>query len=375
MAAGLGRLPTLNAVPRGVVLVAVALATLVAGIAPGRAAAQTSTTVAPPPPAPRAWVVVDADTGAVVDGGREREPMLVASAFKVLTALVVVENLSPDAEVPISARAEAMPARKMQLQHGEVWSAHDLLHALLLVSANDAAVALAERVAGSLEGFAGMLDRTAERLRLADAPVLQDPAGLDDEFSVGGGNLISARDLAIATRAFLAYEKITRIVGLPEYRFTGGDGEPHRLRNHNRLLTLYPGAIGIKTGYTKRAGHSLIGAATRDGRTMVAVVLGAADPYRSVAQLLDKGFATPVEAQEAFDHLPPVVLGDAREPETGAAPAARPVSTPTASASTVTRQGQAVPTELVLLVGGSAPAVAILVRRRRRADAGFAWPE
>ena len=357
------------------VLVVVALATLVAGVVPRPATAQTTTTTtAPPPPPPKAWVVVDADTGALVDGGREREPMLVASVFKVLTALVVVENLSPDAEVPISARAESMPARKMQLEQGEVWSAHDLIHALLLVSANDAAVALAERVAGSLEGFGGMLDRTAERLQLADSPVLRDPAGLDDEFSVGGGNLISARDLAIATRAFLAYDEITRIVGLPEYRFTGGDGEPHRLLNHNRLLKLYPGAIGIKTGYTKRAGHSLIGAATRDGRTMVAVVLGAAEPYRSVAQLLDKGFATPVAAQEGLDHLPPVVLGDAREPETGAAPAPRPVSTPSASAS-ASAGGLPVPEELLLLVGGSAPAVAILVRRRRRPVAGLAWPD
>lgn len=360
--------------PRVILLVVVALATLLVGIAPGRASAQTSTTVAPPPPPPRAWVVVDADTGAMIEGGREREPMLVASVFKVLTALVVVENLPPDAEVPISARAESMPARKMQLKEGEVWSAHDLLHALLLVSANDAAVALAERVAGSLEGFGGMLDRTAERLQLADAPVLRDPAGLDDEFSVGGGNLISARDLAIATRAFLAYEEISRIVALPEYRFTGGDNEPHRLLNHNRLLKLYPGALGIKTGYTKRAGHSLIGAATRDGRTMVAVVLGAADPYRSVAQLLDKGFATPVGAQDGLDHLPPVVLGDAREPDTGAAPAPRPVSTPSASSSEA-RSGLPIPEELVLLVGGSAPAVAILVRRRRRAAVGFAWPD
>lgn len=334
-------------------------------VRPTAAAAQEAP---PPPPPPKAWVVVDADTGAVIAGGNERQPMRVASAFKVLTALVVIENLDIAADVPISARAQSMPARKMQLEAGEVWKASDLLYALLLVSANDAAVALAERTGGSLEGFAGMLVRTAERLGLADSPLLKDPAGLDDEFSVEGGNLISARDLAVATRAFLAYDDLVRIVGTPEYGFTGGDGAPHRLSNHNRMLKTYAGALGVKTGYTKRAGHSLIAAARRDGRTMVAVVVGAADPYASASQLLDRGFAVPVSAQRELDHLPDVVLGDAREPETGAAPAPESVSTPALRSA---RSTPAVPTDLVLLVVGGAPGLAILLRRRRTPAAAF----
>lgn len=360
--------PTLIAVSRGGAVVA-ALALLVVGVAAPGARAQP----APVPPPPRAWVLVDVDTGAVLDGSRHREPMPAASVFKILTALVAIENLPLDADVPVSARAEGMPARRMQLKSGEVWKAWDLLHALLLVSANDAAVALAERTAGSLELFGGMLDRTAERLQLADTPVLKDPAGLDDEFSVDGGNRISARDLAIAARTFLAYEELVSIARLPEYRFVGGDNEPHGLRNHNRLLTMYPDALGLKTGYTKRAGHTLIGAARREGRTMVAVVLGAADPYRSVTRLLDQGFASPVSAQAGLDHLPPVSLGDALEPDTGAAPAPRPVSTP--SAAEAGRGSPSVPTDLVVLVGGSAPAVAILARRRKTSrTTAAAWP-
>ena len=352
---------SLGSVLRGVVAAVVAVLALAS---PAAAGAQEAPPAPPPPPPPRAWVLVDADTGAVVEGGNERQPMRVASVFKVLTALVVIENLDITADVPISVRAQSMPARKMQLEAGEVWKASDLLHALLLVSANDAAVALAERTGGSLEGFAGMLVRTAERLGLSDTPLLKDPAGLDDEFSVDGGNLISARDLAIAARAFLAYEDLVRIVGVPEFRFTGGDGAPHRLLNHNRLLKTYPGAIGLKTGYTKRAGHSLLAAAQRDGRTMIAVVVGAADPYRSASLLLDKGFGVPVSAQAALalDHLPDVVLGDAREPETGAAPAPEAVSTP---AVAVAERSALVPTELLLLLGGGGPGVAILVRRRR----------
>lgn len=341
-----------------VVALVVALVLALAAAAP--AAAQTTL---PPPPPPRAYVLVDADTGAVVDAGRDREPLLVASVFKVLTAVTVVENLEPGAEVTVSARAEAMPARKINLKAGQVWKSDDLLHALLLVSANDAAVALAERTAGSLEAFGGMLDATAARLGMTDAPVLRDPAGLDDEFSVDGGNRISAHDLAIATRAFLSYPQLAAIVVKPEYRFDGGDGNPHRLLNHNRMVKTYAGSLGVKTGYTKKAGHSLIAAAQRDGRTMIAVVVGAADPYGSASALLDKGFATPVAAQAAMEALPPVMLGNAVDPVTHAAPAARPVSTPAVSDDAGDTRSNVLPLGL-LLVGG-VPAALILVQRRR----------
>lgn len=315
-----------------------------------------------PPPSPKAWTLVDFDTAATIDARDDQAPYLVASVFKVLTAVTVVENLPDGAEVPVSARAEGMPARKINLKAGQVWKADDLLHALLLVSANDAAVALAERTAGSLEAFGGMLDATAARLGMTDNPVLRDPAGLDDEFSVDGGNRISARDLAIATRAFLSYPKLAQIVTKPEYRFDGGDGNPHRLLNHNRMVKTYPGAIGVKTGYTKRAGHSLIAAATRDGRTMIAVVVGAADPYGSASALLDKGFSTPVDAEEGMETLPPVRLGNATDPVTHNAPAARPVTTPTVPASS--KRGNVLVPLWLLLLGGI-PAVAILVQRRR----------
>ncbi|HZQ27559.1 MAG TPA: hypothetical protein VFA94_07665 [Acidimicrobiales bacterium] len=340
-------------------------------VAPAHARATTTTTAPAPPPLPRAWIVVDADTGAVVEGGREHEPQRVASVFKVLTAVTVVENLNLDTDITVSARAEGMPARKINLKAGQVWHGTDLMHCLLLVSANDAAVALAEQTGGSLEAFGGMLDATAARLGMADSPTLRDPAGLDDEFSVDGGNLISVRDLAIATRAFLSYPELVQIVGKPDYRFQGGDNNPHRILNHNLLLKTYPGAIGIKTGYTKKAGHSLIGAARRDGRTMIAIAVGAADPNRSVAALLDKGFATPVAAEAGMDHLPPVHLGTARDPVTKAAPAARPVSTPSAGSKRRTHPALATifadgALPVGLLIVGGVPALVILAGRRKR---------
>lgn len=237
-------------------------------------------------------MVVDAGDGRVLEAFNEREARRPASTTKILTALAAVAALPPDTAVPISARAEAMPARKLNMKAGQVWDLEDTLHSLLLSSANDAALALAERVAGSAEAFSTTLDRLAGRLRLADDPVLEDPSGLDDEFSIDGGNYISARDLAIAARAVLAEPRLAPVVATPVYSFTGGDAIAHRLGNHNKLLARYPGAVGMKTGYTKRSGQCLIAAATRDGRTLIAVVLDAADTYGSVTAMLDRGFAT-----------------------------------------------------------------------------------
>ena len=271
-----------------------------------RAAAPPPTTPPPPPP-PKAWILVDADTGNVIDAGNDHEPMQPASLTKVITALAAKAFIPEDGTVPVSARAQGAPAMSMNMKAGQQWPMKDALHALLMVSANDAAYALAERAAGSVEQFENVFASTAQALGMQDHPVLRDPAGLDDDqFSVDGGNLVSARDLAIAARALLADPVLADIVATPIYKFHGPDNVDHRLVNHNRMLTVYPGAVGVKTGYTKRAGSCLIAAARRDGRTMLAVVENAWDMYGVTSTLLDKGFATPVEAEVDADHLPPV---------------------------------------------------------------------
>jgi D-alanyl-D-alanine carboxypeptidase (penicillin-binding protein 5/6) len=284
---------------------------------PGAGTATAVATTAPPLPPPGAWILVDADTGNVIDAGNDHTPMRPASLTKVVTALAAAAVIPPDATVPVSARAAGMPADNLNMKAGQVWTFTDALHAMMLSSANDAAVALAEKAGGTVEGFAKLFAGTASTLGMRDSPTLQDPAGLDDEFSVGGGNLISARDLAIAARALLASPELSAVVAEKVYTFDGPDKVHHRLGNHNRMLITYPGAIGVKTGYTKRAGQCLITAATRDGRTMISVVLKApGSPYDPSAKLLDKGFATPVAAETAADRLPPVPkdLGSALNP-------------------------------------------------------------
>src|SRR5947209_10028155 len=264
-------------------------------------------TTAPPPPPPKAWILVDSDTGAILDQGNAHEPLPPASVTKVLTALIASQQLKPGDDIPISPEAQGMPARTMNMKAPQTWKFEDVLHALLMVSANDAAVALAEKISGSRQEFANVMAQTAQRIGMTDTPQLRDPAGLDDEFSNEGGNLLSAHDLAVAARNALDDDQIREIVATQVYKFHGGDGNDHRLLNEDLLLKIYPGAIGMKTGWTRKAGHSFIGAATRDGRTMVSVVLGASDIYRTSSALLDKGFSTPVSEERALERLPAVV--------------------------------------------------------------------
>src|SRR3954468_25052156 len=274
---------------------------------PGSGPASPATTVPPPPPPPKSWILVDDDTGAILEESNPHQPMLPASVTKILTALIAVQQIQPGADIPISAEAQGMPARNMNMKAGQTWKFEDVLHALLMVSANDAAVALAEKVSGTRQAFAGEMTAMAERLGMTDTPLLRDPAGLDDEFSNEGGNLLSAHDLAIAARALLHKPQLRENVAPPVYKFHGGDGNDHRLLNEDRLLKSYPGALGIKSGYTRKAGHSFVGAATRDGRTMLSVVMSAPDYYRSTEGLLDKGFGIPISAERSLQHLPPVV--------------------------------------------------------------------
>jgi D-alanyl-D-alanine carboxypeptidase (penicillin-binding protein 5/6) len=358
-------------------LVAAVAAALVLVCSAPRASAQDP---APPtttlPNEPAGWILVDADTGAVLGGRDTRTPRLPASTIKLFTALVAIQRLPADDPVPVSPVAAGMPARRIVMAPGQVWDLEDLLYSMLTVSANDAAVAVAERVGGGTLGrWEAIAERAAVGLGLEDEPDLSDPAGLDDEFSHGEGSHISPRDMAIVARAVLADPRLVEMIGVLEHRFTGGDGVVHSVDRRNRMFELYPGAVGLKTGLTEAAGRCLVAAATREGRTMVAVVFDAPDMYLTASTLLDRGFATPAAAEEGLERLPEVVPDAAVDP---------PVVVPGAIAGSLARldppderQGRAdldsPAVAVAVLVLGTAPAIAIRRRLDRRSrDAGVA---
>jgi D-alanyl-D-alanine carboxypeptidase (penicillin-binding protein 5/6) len=300
---------------RGCVLSLIALAGLTGALAAPVAAANngSGSRTRPPatwqPPAPRAYVVFDQATGVVLASTNEHQTFLPASTVKLMTALTALEKLPPSATMPISGRAAGVPNMNIGAKPGQTWKLDDMLHALLMISGNDAAYAIAERVGGTVEGFAALMDATGRQLGLRDS-TFSDPAGLDGREGLAGGSHMSAYDLAVVARNARALPDIASIVRLTHYEFTGPDGG-HKLDNHNNsFLTRYAGADGMKTGFTKLAQNSLAASATRDGRTIVAVMLGSYGGEIGTASwamtLLDGGFRTVPGSPGTGEVLPPV---------------------------------------------------------------------
>lgn len=268
------------------------------------------TALATPPPGDdppelraEAAALMDLDAGQVLFArdGRERRP--IASLTKIMTALVVLELVAPGDPVTASPAAAAAPGAELGLSAGETLPARELLYALLLQSANDAAVALAEHVEGSVDGFVERMNDRAEALGLRDTRFFS-PNGLDDR------GYSSAVDLARLTRLALDVPEIARIVETKFHDVPSPAGEARHIQNRNALLWLYRGARGVKTGFTSAAGYCLIVAAERGGERLVAVVLGEpAQAWDDAATLMNYGF-------EAFERRAVVSAGDALEPVT-----------------------------------------------------------
>lgn len=272
---------------------------------------------APPVPAqpagapPKAYILVDANTGRVLVARDEHEPMLTASTVKLLTAIVALEKLPIDSTVPVSALAASRQPMKINMHEGEVWPLDDAIHSLLMVSANDAAYAIAERTSGSIQQFAKDAQAEAKRLGTQDT-TFGDPAGLDDSTSYNGGTRMSAYDLAVVARNALAIPQIAVPAHTVDWDFTDPTGAPRHLTNHNKgFLTTYPGATGLKTGTTKAANRTLVTSATRNGRTFIAIVLGTWDDTGWAGYLLDQGFTSPVDAPGTGASVPPVRVATA----------------------------------------------------------------
>jgi D-alanyl-D-alanine carboxypeptidase len=243
-------------------------------------------------------VVVDADTGEVLAGGGAHDALPPASTVKIMTALAALERLPLDATITVSERAAGVQAsanNPIRMQPGEQWRLRDALTVLLLASGNDAAYAIAETAAGSLDDFAAAMNETAARYGMADS-TFNDPAGFSDAQAFDGGPRVSAFDLAVATRNALDVPELALLAASAEVDIQTPDGATRTIANHNKLLPglprAYAGATGFKSGYTDLAGHTLVATAERGGRRMIAVVVGTYDTYGWATVLLDQGFAT-----------------------------------------------------------------------------------
>ena len=234
----------------------------------------------------RAAVLIEAESGCVLYEQHAHTRLPMASTTKIMTALVVLERCDLQATVAVDRRAVGVEGSSVYLYPGELLTVEQLLYALLLSSANDAAAALAYEVAGSIEGFAAMMNQTAERIGVRNTH-FQNPHGLDAD-----GHYTTAYDLAVITAYALQNEDFLRIVSTQKKVIPLREQQGARvLRNHNRLLASYQGCIGVKTGFTKKSGRCLVSAAERDGVRLIRVTLDCPDDWRTHTSLLDSGFA------------------------------------------------------------------------------------
>lgn len=216
----------------------------------------------------RKCIIYDRTSKTVLYGKNENVKGAMASTTKIMTATVILENADITEEIEISAKAGGTGGSRLGLKKGDKITINDLLYGLMLRSGNDAAVALAEHVGGSIEGFAEMMNKKAEELGLKNTHFVT-PHGLDNS-----EHYTTAYELAKLTDYALQNEKFATIVGTKTTTIYV-NGSPRQIANTNELLGTLNGVIGVKTGFTNNAGRCLVTEAKRDDMDIITVVLGA----------------------------------------------------------------------------------------------------
>ena len=239
----------------------------------------------PPAVAGASWLVYDEALQFTIASGNAGETRPMASTTKLMTALLTIENTLPEEEVTVSSRAERTNFKQLGLVTGETWTVGELLEGLVVVSANDAAVALAEHVSGDVEAFVQAMNARAAELGLSDTS-FANPHGFD-----APDHYTTAKDLLHLGRELMGHPQFSALAATRMVTVESRAGRGRRWESTNELLKTFPGAIGVKTGKTRGAGEVLVSAAERDGRRIYAVVMGSPDAARDADALLDYGFS------------------------------------------------------------------------------------
>jgi D-alanyl-D-alanine carboxypeptidase (penicillin-binding protein 5/6) len=226
-------------------------------------------------------ILTDLDSGRILYEKNSGERRAIASITKIMTALVALEHCDLEELVTVSYESTITEGSSMYLKPGEILSMEELLYGLMLASGNDAALAVAQHCAGSVDVFVGWMNEKARHLRMNDTQ-FKNPNGLDEE-----GHYSTAADMAKLTAAAMNNDAFVRIVSTKT--ITIGT---RSLKNHNKLLWEYEGILGVKTGYTGKAGRTLVSCASRDGQRLIAVTLSDRNDWADHAFLFDYGFQT-----------------------------------------------------------------------------------
>lgn len=240
----------------------------------------------PPELSARTAALIDVESGRLLYEKQAEKQMRIASLTKIMTAIVAIENGSLKQLVTVGPNAVGVEGSSIYLKQGEKIPLESLLYGLMLRSGNDAAVAIAEHIGGSVEGFVFKMNEKAEFIGL-NGTHFQNPSGLDSP-----RHYSTAQDMAKLTAYALRNQTFQKIVSTPVKTVPWPGEKWHRKwYNKNKILRLYSGANGVKTGYTKLSKRTLVASASRNGRQLATVTLNASDDWNDSMLLLEYGFS------------------------------------------------------------------------------------
>lgn len=244
----------------------------------------------------KAAILIDAQTGTVIAEKNERQRLPMASTTKIMSALLLLESGDLDTQFKVDNNAIMVEGSSMGLCDDDIVTKRALCYGMLLPSGNDAANQTAVMLAGSTEKFAEMMNDRAKKIGLKDTNFVT-PSGLHDE-----NHYSTAYDMAVLTREALKNEDFREICGTKRAKLKFGNPPYERwLVNTNKLLTMYDGCIGVKTGFTDEAGRCLVSAAEKNGVTLICVTLNASDDWNDHKKMYDYGFSVSESREVSFD--------------------------------------------------------------------------
>lgn len=233
----------------------------------------------------KAMCVMEASSNRVLYAKNQDMRLAMASTTKIMTAITAIENcINLDERFEISPKAVGIPGTSIYLRKGETFTMRELLYGLMLVSGNDASVAIGEQVSGDVKDFVELMNKTAQKIGAKNSH-FDNTHGLDSKT-----HYTTAQDLAKITSYAMNNETFREIVSTPNTKIVSGESKTRYLRNKNKLLHSLEGCDGVKTGFTDDAGRCLVSSCERDGMRLVCVVLNCGPMFEESRDLLEKGF-------------------------------------------------------------------------------------
>lgn len=240
----------------------------------------------------KAYCLFDAASKRILCASNENTKLPMASTTKIMTCIIAIENCDLSSKVTVSSYAASMPDVQLNMQSGDSFILKDLLYSLMLESHNDTAVAIAEYIGKSVEGFAALMNNKAKELGCTHTNFVT-PNGLDNE-----KHYTTAKELCIIASYAIQNKTFQKIIQTKSHQFTNcKKNRQYTVNNHDAFLSSYPGAIGIKTGFTGKAGYCFCGAAKKDGRILISSVLACGWPphksykWADTKALMNYGFS------------------------------------------------------------------------------------